>query len=94
MRVVWTIFSLLSCLAFVGFGIPPSSTIVDRLALYLIPIQLLVFGNLPSALARQPAEARLISTAGIAYFAAVQFVWLNYADNASVWLPYQSLLTT
>jgi hypothetical protein len=33
------------------------------------------------------------TTAVIAYAAAVQFVWLNYAVNSFAWLPYRNYLT-
>ena len=43
----------LIALAFVGLlYVSPSSTAVDRMALYIIPIQLLVLGRLPLDLAR------------------------------------------
>jgi hypothetical protein len=66
-----------------------SSTAVDRLALYLIPLQMFVWGRLPSAF---PDRGRLniqISIVIIAYSAAIQFVWLNYAANSFAWLPYK-----
>jgi hypothetical protein len=64
------------------------STAVDRLALYLIPMQLFVLGNLPHALSRGGTN-RLILNAVIASSIAVQFVWLNYAQHAEAWIPYR-----
>jgi hypothetical protein len=92
-RFLWSMFAVASCLLIGGFVVSPSSTVVDRLGLYMIPIQLMVFGHLPRVLARKPADARLISFFCVLYFALVQFVWLNFATNANVWLPYRSLLT-
>ena len=94
MKYFWTNISLASCFLIVAFVVSPSSTVVDRLGLYLIPIQLMVFGHLSSVFAKGPQEARLINIAGIAYFATVQFVWLNYANNSFAWLPYRSLLAS
>jgi hypothetical protein len=90
---MWSLFAVVSCLLVVSFPVSPSSTVVDRLGLYMIPIQLMVFGHLPQVLSRKPADARLINFFGIAYFAVVQFVWLNFAANAYAWLPYRSVLT-
>jgi hypothetical protein len=33
------------------------------------------------------------TTGVILYSAAVQFTWLNYADNALAWLPYRNYLS-
>jgi hypothetical protein len=79
----------LIALAFVGLlYVSPSSTAVDRMALYLIPIQLLVLGHLPLALARTRADFKLLAAGIVVYSAAVMFVWLNFAVDASAWVPY------
>jgi hypothetical protein len=79
----------LIALAFVALlYVSPSSTAVDRLALYIIPIQLVVLGRLPLALAPTRADYKLLAAGIVVYSAAVMFVWLNFADNASDWVPY------
>ena len=79
----------LIALAFVGLlYVSPSSTAVDRMALYIIPIQLLVLGRLPLALARTRADYKLLAAGVVVYSAAVMFVWLNFAADASDWVPY------
>lgn len=85
----WTWMSL-SAIAFVLLLIvSPSSTAVDRLALYWIPLQLFVWSRVPDIL-RLPGRRRLpwIYTV-CAYSATVQLIWLVFADNSSGWLPYQ-----
>ncbi len=79
----------LLAIAFVGLLLAtPSSTAVDRMALYLIPIQLLVLGRLPFALARSPGGYQAVVAGVVVYSAAVMFVWLNFAENAADWVPY------
>jgi hypothetical protein len=79
----------LMALAFVGLLLAsPSSTAVDRMALYVIPIQLLVLGRLPLAFAGSRSGYRVLVAGVVAYSGAVLVVWLNLADNASDWLPY------
>ena len=79
----------LIALAFVGLLlVSPSSTAVDRMALYIIPIQLFVLGRLPFALARTGADYKALAAGVVAYSAAVMFVWLNFADDAPAWVPY------
>jgi hypothetical protein len=66
-----------------------SSVVVDRLALYLIPLQLVVFSRLPFAFAKGGKPNGLLTVGVIAYSATVQFVWLTSATHASYWLPYK-----
>jgi hypothetical protein len=86
-RGLWTWIALLA-VAFVPLLLfSPSSTAVDRVALYLIPIQLYVFSRLPDLF---PREARGLPIFGIvALSGLVQFVWLNFAANALYWIPYR-----
>ena len=69
--------------------VSPSSTAVDRIALYWIPLQLFVWSRLPDALGR-PGEANPgLVYAVVSYSTAVHFVWLNFAVHSVYWLPYQ-----
>jgi hypothetical protein len=67
----------------------PSSTAVDRVALYWIPLQLFVLPRLPSALGNVEGKNILLVGSVLAYSALVLFVWLNYADTSSSWIPYK-----
>lgn len=81
---LWIAAFALICLPLV----PLASTAVDRVALYLIPIQLFVFARIPRL--AQSARSRTILIVGaVAYYATVLFVWLNFAAHAFAWLPYQ-----
>ena len=84
-RRLWIILSLLAlaCLPLVFFA----STAVDRLALYLLPLQLFVFSRLPT-LASTMATRTYIVIGIVVYYAWVQLVWLNYAVQRSYWVPY------
>jgi hypothetical protein len=68
-----------------------SSTAVDRIALYFIPIQLFVFSRIPF-LVKRLGDRQLLVAGVVAYYALVQFVWLNYAAHALYWLPYRNYL--
>ncbi|MBC7597729.1 MAG: EpsG family protein [Polaromonas sp.] len=88
-RIFWTWVSL-GALAFIAvLMVSPSSTAVDRVALYWIPLQLLILSRLPDALGQQNGQNALWVLAIVLYSAAVLFVWLLFADNAFAWLPYQ-----
>lgn len=88
-RTFWTWMSL-GGLAFIGLlAVSPSSTAVDRVALYWIPLQLYVWSRWPAAMARTH-NAQMPWVAGVLlYSLAVQFVWLFYADHSWAWVPYQ-----
>lgn len=68
-----------------------SSTGVDRVALYFIPLQIFVFSRLPF-LANDAKSFKAIVYGTVAYYALVQFVWLNFAVNSYSWLPYRNFL--
>jgi hypothetical protein len=67
----------------------PSSTAVDRVALYWIPLQLLVFSRLPDAFGLPGRRNPLWVTSVVAYCATMMLAWLFYADTAHAWLPYR-----
>lgn len=86
-RKLWRNFSIGSLVALVFLLTTPSSTAVDRIALYLIPLQMLVLGRLPY-IVRTKRDTNILFLMVIVYSAIIQFVWLNYADNANSWVPY------
>lgn len=83
---VWRMFAVIS-LFMLGalFIVPMSSTGIDRLALFFIPIQLAVLCRIP----RLFENERLGSMLVIVYSALVQWVWFTYGVFASFWLPFQ-----
>jgi hypothetical protein len=84
-NVLWRNFSIAAFAALGALLTLSSSAAVDRFAIYLLPLQIVVISRLPIAF-RSPILGRALVAA---YSAAVLFVWLNYADNASAWLPYK-----
>ena len=88
-RGFWTLMAL-SALGFVVLlNVLASSTAVDRVALYWIPLQLFVWSRIPDVLWHWGGSKKAWIVAVVAYSGLVHFVWLNYADNAHYWLPYQ-----
>ena len=85
----WSWMSWTALLLIVILVVSPSSTAVDRIALYWIPLQLFVLSRLPNALGKHDGKNLLWVIAIIAYSAFVHFVWLFYADTSFAWLPYQ-----
>jgi hypothetical protein len=69
--------------------VSPSSTAVDRVALYWIPIQLFVWSRIPDAMGHTGSANSGWVWMVVGYSAVVHFTWLHFADNSNAWLPYQ-----
>jgi hypothetical protein len=89
-RSVWKGLSLAGIVAFVAIFFFRSSTVIDRLGLYLIPVQCFVYCRLPDAFAESSKSKILITIAVIIGYALAFFVWLTFAANVEYWLPYRS----
>lgn len=89
-RKIWRNFSIAAFAMLVLLLVLPSSTVVDRLALYVIPLQLFVFSRLPDAFPNPDGSrnSQLLLIV-IIYSALVQFVWLNFAAHAEYWIPFK-----
>ncbi len=89
---LWTILCGAALAALAMLFVLSSSTAVDRLALYLVPVQLFVLSRVPYAFLVNGRPNSQGALAVIAYSAMVQFVWLNYATHADFWVPYNSFI--
>ena len=84
---IWMSWSALAFVALLYFS--PSSTAVDRLALYWIPLQLFVWSRFPDVMGRPGAANALWVYAVVAYSEAVYFVWFFFAIHSKYWIPYK-----
>ena len=84
---LWMAYGAIACVFFVGFA----TTAVDRLALYLTPLQVVVFSRLPFLARKENAPDMTVWLILLGY-GAVLFVWLNSAAHARYWLPYRNIL--
>lgn len=91
-KTVWRTFALLAIAAAAALYMVESSTIVDRLSIYLIPLQLFVYTRLAERATSSALSGLLTRALIIFYSGGVLFVWLNYAAHAPGWLPYRSYL--
>ena len=84
-RKVYRYFSYAAVFFPIALMLSPSSTAIDRLALYVLPLQLVILSRVPTAY-KLPGVGTLLV---IAYSAAILFGWLTFAKHAEYWLPYQ-----
>ena len=87
---LWTYMSLLSILLFISFFVVPSSTAVDRIALYMIPLQLVVASSLTNLFKDSKRQSEIVLMV-LLYYGLIELVWLNFAVNATGWVPYRFL---
>ena len=86
---LWYWCSIISIVLFVLVLISPATTAVDRVALYMLPLQLVVFAHLPDALGRRGHRNTGLTALVVVFYGTVLFVWLNYASHAFAWIPYR-----
>jgi hypothetical protein len=89
---LWTIFAFASLLTIVLLFVLQSTTLVDRIGIYLIPLQLFVLSRLPIVFGSPSRQNMLVVFGLIAYAAAVQFVWLSYGTWGRAWIPYNNYI--
>jgi hypothetical protein len=69
-----------------------SSTAMDRLALYLFPLQLVFYSRFP-VLFRTDLQRKAIIFSVFSGYAVVLYVWLVYSTHAPLcWVPYNNLI--
>ena len=85
-RRLWTLISFFSIIAFLASSY--ASTFIDRLGLYLISLQIVVYSRIPLFINNVNVRKLFIYAICIFYF-SVFFVWLNYSDSSWAWIPYK-----
>lgn len=86
---VWRGWALMAIAALAVFFLIQSSVVIDRLSVYLLPLQIFVLARLPSALGRDRRPNHIWTVMVILYSAAVLLLWLSLAYNARLWIPYR-----
>jgi hypothetical protein len=82
---IWRNFSVVALVSLVVLPLIPSSTAVDRMSLYLLPLQIAVLTRVAMI-----GKSRLAGTSMILGYAfIIELVWLNFAQYSRLWVPYQ-----
>lgn len=88
-RSFWTWMALSALLLVAALNISPSSTAVDRLALYWIPLQLFVLSRLPNVIGSRAGKNAFWVNLIVIYSIAVMYIWLNFGIHSIYWVPYK-----
>lgn len=91
-RPLWLGFAFANLAAFIALGLSPSSTAVDRIALYFSAVQVVTMGNIVRLTGTSPSLALLLRILVLSIVIAVQVIWLVYATHSSFWVPYKTVL--
>lgn len=89
---LWTVFSLASILSLLLLSFVSSSTLVDRLGIYLIPLQVYVLSRVPGVFGGGKGQSMPLLVGIMAYSLAVELVWLTMGRRADPWVPYENYL--
>jgi len=82
----WMAFATIVSVPFVDLA----STAIDRMALYLTPLQIAVYSRIPMLFSAGMVKPAILGV--LFMYALVLFVWLNFATHAPWWLPYRNWL--
>lgn len=93
-KLVWTVMSGLAVISIVSLVYASSSVGTDRLALFLIPLQVFVYGNLPFLPSYSRQSGILMTFVIIGYSFAVQYVYFVHGTFSYTWLPYRNILVS
>lgn len=88
-RWIWALFAILSIVGMLL--VSKASTAVDRMVLYLIPLQIVFWSRFPELSSRYISK-QVAHLGVVAGYALVMFVWLVYAVNSIFWIPYGNIL--
>lgn len=88
-----TIFSVASVLLLFGLFYIVSTVILDRVAFYLTPLQLIVLSRIPYAFGGRTRPSMFLLTAVLVYSLALEIGWLTLGTWGSAWIPYRNYLT-
>mgnify|MGYP000704584049 CR=1 FL=1 len=89
----WKVYAYISLgLFLLYFFKPGAGTAIDRIALYMLPIQLVVFSYLPEFFGGRGQTPQLIVLGVILYFLAVLTVWSLFSPYSNYWFPYNNFL--
>ena len=89
---LWRNMALASIALIPAYVLVQSSTIVDRIAVLFIPLQIVFFGGIAKSIVKTPILGGAVLVAVSAFQLAVLTIWLYFAANSFAWIPYRNVL--
>jgi hypothetical protein len=85
---LWLIMAIITLAAVPALFLFKASTAVDRLMLYMLPLQLFVAAHVPDMMASSNSGKRTWIGYMVAMYGLVFIVWFNFATHAGLWEEY------
>lgn len=86
-----SIFSIMAILSLPALLISPSSTLIDRLILYLLPFQCYVLARVPDLLSH--GGSRIFGCLLVIFInCLIFFIWITSAVNLESWINYKNYI--
>lgn len=89
---LYMLLSILACSLFLALFYTNATTALDRISLYILPLQFIILGNLPDVLGYSKNSNLGWVSFILLIYAFVEYVWLFYADHSQYWIPYRFFL--
>lgn len=89
---MWSLFGIVAIATLPIALIASSTTWIDRLALFLIPLQVAILPRMPYIFGEKKSINAQLLIAVVGYSASVQLIWLVFATHAEYWVPYISYI--
>ncbi len=89
---LWSIVSAMAILSVFLLLFVNSSTIADRLGLYLVPLQMFVWPRVPVAFGRKQRQNFMMIAGILAYSLTINVGWFTIGAWAHAWVPYRNYL--
>lgn len=74
------------------YAIVPSTTVIDRIGILLLPFQSAILAGLAGSLEDHPVAETVTTLLILALYAVMYAVWLLFATFATYWIPYDNVL--
>jgi hypothetical protein len=89
-KILFYFFSISSSLLLLLYFAGLTSTGVDRMALYLIPIQILIINKFLNNYSVN--SRKIVSFIFFIIYFTYMLVWFNFSNFSSYWMPYKNIL--
>jgi hypothetical protein len=90
-KILFYFFSFNSLVLIILVNLSFATTAIDRIALYLNPIQILIINKF--LITNFSANNRkIISTAFFIIYFVFMYTWFNFSNYSSDWIPYNNIL--
>lgn len=90
-HAVFSVLAIFAIFALPAVFVSPSSTLIDRLGLYLLPFQCYVLARTPEIFSKGVSR-QIAQTGIIAINVAIFGIWMTSAQHLESWINYKSFL--